>query len=61
MNKKLVKYNKFLSYKSNSLKMEDVSLDHLAKKIKTPTYCYSISQIKHNFAELKKSFRNCNL
>ena len=59
MNKKLVKYNKFLSYKSNSLKMEDVSLDHLAKKIKTPTYCYSISQIKHNFAELKKSFRNC--
>ena len=34
MNKKLVKYNKFLSYKSNSLKMEDVSLDHLAKKNK---------------------------
>ena len=59
MKKKIVKYNKFLSYESDSLKMEEVSLDGIAKVIKTPVYCYSVSQIKYNFKELKKSFSNC--
>ena len=57
--KKIVKYNKFLSYESDILKMEEVSLDGIAKKIKTPLYCYSVSQIKYNFDELKNSFSNC--
>ena len=32
MKKKIVKYNKFLSYESDILKMEEVSLDGIAKK-----------------------------
>ena len=59
MNNILTKYNKFLSYNKNNLKMEEVFLEHLAKKIKTPVYCYSISQIKNNFWELKSSFKTC--
>ena len=31
MKKKIVKYNKFLSYESDSLKMEEVSLEELQK------------------------------
>ena len=59
MNKKINKYNKFLSYESNKLKMEEFFLHDLAKQFKTPVYCYSVSQIKHNFIELKNSFINC--
>ena len=59
MNKNIIKYNKFLSYNNNSLKMEEVCLELLSKKIKTPAYCYSVSQIKHNFQELKNSFKRC--
>ena len=33
--------------------MEEVYLELLSKKIKTPAYCYSVSQIKHNFQELR--------
>ena len=59
MNKKIINYNKFLSYESNKLKMENFFLHDLAKQFKTPVYCYSVSQIKHNFIELKNSFINC--
>ena len=60
MNNILTKYNKFLSYNKNNLKMEEVFLEHLAKKIKTPVYCYSISQIKNNFWELKALLKLVN-
>tara|TARA_Y100000991_G_C21950307_1_gene339457 strand:- start:147 stop:1370 length:1224 start_codon:yes stop_codon:yes gene_type:complete len=59
MNKNITKYNKFLSYKNNNLKMEEIFLEFLAKKINTPIYCYSVSQIKQNFEELKSAFKSC--
>ena len=58
MTKQISKYNKFLSYEGNNLKMEKIFLNSLTKNIKTPVYCYSVSQIKYNFEELKKSFKS---
>ena len=49
-------YNKYLSYRKNELFLEDISLASISEKFSTPAYCYSISQIEHNFMILKKSF-----
>ena len=51
------KFNKYLSYKNNSLYLEETSLDSIKKKFSTPIYCYSLSEIHDNFTDLKKSFK----
>ena len=57
---KVSQYNKYLSYKNNDLFLEDISLESVARKFNTPVYCYSISQIEHNYLILKKAFRKLN-
>ena len=42
------KFNKYLSYKNNSLYLEETSLDSIKKKFSTPIYCYSLSEIHDN-------------
>ena len=54
---KVSEYNKFLSYNKNKLYLEDVSLENLREQYNTPLFCYSISQIEHNFIELQKAFK----
>ncbi len=53
---KVSQYNKYLSYNKNKLFLEDIALENLVEKFDTPLFCYSVSQIEHNFTELKKSF-----
>ncbi len=50
-------YNKFLNYKNGKLFFEDTPLDKLANKYKTPSYCYSVSEIESNYKLLKNSFK----
>jgi len=54
---KVSEYNKFLSYNKNKLFLEDIPLENLGEQFDTPLFCYSVSQIEHNFRELKKAFR----
>ena len=53
---KISNYNKYLSYKSGRLKIENIFLDDIALKYGTPTFCYSVNQIKDNLYNLKNSF-----
>jgi len=55
--KNVTKYNKYLEYKRDILFFDKINLEELSKKIKTPAYCYSVSQIKDNFEQLKRSFK----
>ena len=50
-------YNNYLSYKNRDLFIESLSVEKLARKYKTPFFCYSVSQIEDNFSELRNSFR----
>ena len=54
---KVSQYNKYLSYNKNKLFLEDVALENLVEKFETPLFCYSISQIEHNFNELNNAFK----
>ncbi len=54
--KMISNYNKYLSYKSGKLKIENIFLDDIALKYGTPTFCYSVNQIKDNLYKLKNSF-----
>ena len=54
---KVSEYNKFLSYNKNKLFLEDIPLENLGEKFDTPLFCYSVSQIEHNFEELQKAFK----
>ena len=49
-------YNKYLFYKKEDLFFENFSIEKIAKKYKTPFFCYSVSQIEDNFNILKDSF-----
>ena len=49
-------YNKYLSYESGRLKIEKIFLDDIVMQHGTPTFCYSVNQIKDNLNNLKKSF-----
>ena len=49
-------YNKYLSYESGRLKIEQIFLDDIAIKFGTPIFCYSVNQIKDNLQNLKDSF-----
>jgi len=49
-------YNNYLSYQNKDLFIENLSIEKLAKKYKTPFFCYSVSQIEDNFNLLQNSF-----
>ena len=46
-----------IRFKKNNLYVENISALKLAKKFKTPFYCYSLSQIKSNFYNFKNAFK----
>ncbi len=45
-------------YKKNKLKIERFDLSFIAKKYKTPIYCYSLKKIKKNIQNFKNHFKN---
>tara|TARA_B100000686_G_C16686509_1_gene915119 strand:- start:29 stop:1258 length:1230 start_codon:yes stop_codon:yes gene_type:complete len=47
----------FIRLRKNNLCVENVSAISLAKKYKTPFYCYSLSQLKSNFYNFNNAFR----
>ena len=44
--------------RKNYLCVENLSAYALAKKYKTPFYCYSLAQLKNNFHAMKNTFKN---
>ena len=46
--------------RKNSLWIENISALRLAKKFKTPFYCYSLKQLKENYNFFKHTFRKIN-
>ena len=47
-------------YKKNKLKIDGFNINYLAKKYKTPIYCYSLKKIKNNIESLKRNFKKIN-
>ena len=47
-------------YKKNKLKIDGFNISYLAKKYKTPIYCYSLKKIKDNIESLKRNFKKIN-
>ena len=47
-------------YKKNKLKLGRIDIGSIAKKYKTPTYCYSLKKIRSNIQNLKDNFKNFN-
>ena len=47
-----------MKYINNSLSIEKIKVQDLAKKFGTPTYCYSYGQLKKNISDFKESFRS---
>ena len=45
-----------MKYKKKKLTIENISVENIAKKFGTPTYCYSFKQLKQNVTNFKKSF-----
>ena len=48
----------FIKLRKKNLCVENISAFFLAKKYKTPFYCYSLSQLKNNFYSFSKAFRS---
>ena len=46
-----------MKYINKKLTIEKVSVQNIAKKYSTPTYCYSYNQLKENINNFKKSFK----
>ena len=45
-----------MKYINKKLTIEKVSVQNIAKKYSTPTYCYSYNQLKENINNFKKRF-----
>ena len=51
---------KHIRLRKNYLFIENISALRLAKKYKTPFYCYSLAQLQDNYKALKDAFKNIN-
>jgi len=51
---------KHIRLRKNNLCIENISAVRLAKKYKTPFYCYSLAQLQDNYAMLREAFKNIN-
>ena len=47
----------YIKLRKNNLCVENISALSLAKKYKTPFYCYSLSQLKDNFYSFNNAFK----
>ena len=50
----------FLKLKKNNLCVENLTANKLARKYKTPFYCYSLLQLKNNYQFFRKIFKAVN-
>ena len=48
----------YIHFKKKKLFVEKISATNLTKKIQTPFYCYSFSQLKENFNNFNKAFKS---
>ena len=48
----------FIRLRKNNLCVENISALSLAKKYKTPFYCYSLAQLRNNFLRFNSVFKN---
>ena len=46
-----------MRYINKKLKIENVTIQNIAQKYGTPSYCYSNNQLKENINNFKKSFK----
>ena len=47
-------------YKKNRLRIDGFNINFLAKKFKTPIYCYSAKKLRDNILNFKKQFNKIN-
>ncbi len=47
-----------MKYINNKFTIEKISVETVAKKFKTPAYCYSYSKLKENVENFKKNFKS---
>ena len=47
-------------YKKNRLRIDGFNINFLAKKFKTPIYCYSAKKLRDNILNFKKQFNKLN-
>ncbi len=47
-----------MKYINKKLSIEKVAIDSIAKKFKTPSYCYSSKQLRENIVNFKKNFQS---
>ena len=47
-----------MKYINKKLTIEKVSVNNIAKKYGTPTYCYSYTKLRENILRFKKSFKS---
>ena len=47
-----------MKYLKKKLTIENVKVDHIAKKYGTPAYCYSYLELKKNINNFKNSFKS---
>ena len=47
-----------MKYINKKLSIEKVAVENIAKKYKTPAYCYSYRQLKENIENFKKNFKS---
>ena len=48
----------YIRLRKNNLCVENVSAQKLAKKYRTPFYCYSLAQLKNNYFTFKNAFKS---
>ena len=48
----------YIRLRKNNLCVDSISAQKIAKKYKTPFYCYSLSQLKSNFYNFRSTFKN---
>ena len=49
-----------MKYIGKNFSIENIKVRNLAKKYKTPLYCYSYKRLRENIINFKKSFKNLN-
>ena len=47
-----------MKYINKKLSIEKIAVENIAKRYKTPTYCYSYRQLKENIENFKKNFKS---
>ena len=47
-------------YKKNKLFIDQLNIENIARKYKTPIYCYSLKKIKENIQNFKNHFKKFN-